>query len=78
MFEIDGQYTGQNKIKGMFDLNSGGNVVYATPSIWVSSENFLFQFGVSVPLTQNLFGKQNKFDYALNLNVAWSFYKVKK
>lgn len=74
MVEIDGQYTKKNRIKGTIDPNSGGNVIYATPSLWVSSKDVLVQFGVSFPLTQNLFGKQNKVDYALNFNVAWSFY----
>lgn len=74
MFEIDGQYNQKNRIKGQLDPNSGGNAIYATPSIWISSKEMLFQFGVSLPLNQNLFGKQHRFDYALNLNFAWSFY----
>lgn len=75
MLELDGQYNQKNRIKGRTDPNSGGNVFYITPSIWVSSKEFLFQFGVSLPLNQHLFGKQNKVEYALNLNAAWSFYK---
>lgn len=72
--EIDGQYSGKNRIKGHIDPTSGGNFIYVTPSLWVSSKDILFQFGVSVPINQHLFGKQNKFDYAFNLNMAWSFY----
>lgn len=74
MVEVDGQYNKRNRIRGSLDPNSGGNVIYVTPSVWVSSRSFLVQFGVSIPVNQNLFGQQNKFDYALNLNVAWSFY----
>lgn len=74
MVEVDGEYNKRNRIDGSIDRNSGGNVVYVTPSIWASNKNFLFQFGFSFPINQNLFGQQRKFDYALNLNVAWSFY----
>lgn len=74
MLEVDGQYNKKNRIHGDIDPNSGGNVIYVTPSLWVSSKEMLIQFGVSLPVNQNLFGKQNKFDYALNLNFAWSFY----
>ncbi len=74
MIEVDGQYNRKNRIKGDIDSNSGGNFILVTPSLWVSSKEILIQFGVSVPINQNLFGKQNKFDYALNFNFAWSFY----
>ena len=74
MMEVDGQYSKKNRIKGNIVNNSGGNVVYATPSIWISSKELIIQVGVSLPVTQNLFGHQHKFDYAFNLNFGWSFY----
>lgn len=74
MVEVDGQYNKKNRIKGVIDHNSGGNAIYVTPSVWISSKEMILQFGVSLPINQNLSGKQNRFDYALNLNFAWSFY----
>lgn len=74
MIELDGQYNRKNRIHGVIDKNSGGNAIYVTPSLWISSKEILIQFGISVPVNQNLFGRQRKFDYALNLNFAWSFY----
>lgn len=74
MVEIDGQYSKKNRARGIVDRNSGGNVIFATPSLWISSKDILIQFGVSLPITQNLFGRQQKFDYALNFNFGWSFY----
>jgi hypothetical protein len=74
MIEVDGQYNKKNRIDGSIDNNSGGNALYVTPSLWVSSKEMILQFGVSLPINQNLFGKQRKFDYALNFNFAWSFY----
>lgn len=75
MIEIDGQYNKKNRIDGVIDANSGGNTIYATPSLWVSSKDMLIQFGISLPINQNLFGVQRKFDYVLNFNFAWSFYE---
>lgn len=74
LLELDGQYGKRNRIRGHLDRNSGGNAIYFTPSLWVSSKNVLVQFGFSVPVNQNLFGHQHKYDFALNLNCAWSFY----
>lgn len=74
MVELDGQYSAKNHMCGATDPNSGGNVIYLTPSIWVSSKHFLIQFGFSFPVHQHLFGQQRKFNYALNVNCAWSFY----
>lgn len=74
MLEIDGQYSKKNRVRSIIDKNSGGNFIYATPSLWISSKTILIQFGISLPITQNLFGRQHKFDYGLNFNCSWSFY----
>lgn len=74
MVEVDGQYNKKNRIDGKKDPNSGGNILLVTPSLWISSKDMLLQFGISIPVNQNLFGKQNRIDYAFNLNFAWSFY----
>ena len=74
MLEIDGQYNKKNRIKGKIDFNSGGNIVFVTPSIWISNKEMLFQFGFSIPINQHTFGRQNKIDFAINANFAWSYY----
>lgn len=74
MVELDGQYNKRNRFDGLLDPNSGGNVIYLTPSFWASSNHFIFQLGLGAPIYQNLFGRQNRFDYTLNLSLAWSFY----
>lgn len=74
IFEVDGQYARKDRIRGKQDKNSGGNSIFATPSLWISSEEMIIQFGVSFPLNQNLFGKQRKFDYGFDFNFSWSFY----
>lgn len=74
MTEIDGTYSQRNIINGVTDSNSGGNIVYITPSIWASTKKFLFQFGVGFPATQNLYGNQPKETFLFAANVGWSIY----
>lgn len=74
MIEVDGQYQEQSIIRHHHELNTGGSVVFITPSLWVSSKTLLLQFGVSLPVHQNLFGNQRKINYALNFNLGFSFY----
>lgn len=50
MVEIDGQYSWKNKIHGIVDPNSGGNVIFITPSLWISSKHLILQFGAGAPL----------------------------
>lgn len=77
MMEVDGQYSGKNRGRHHFGRNSGGNVIYATPSLWVSNKNVLVQCGFSFPIAQHWFGRQNDLNIAFNLNFAWSFYPRK-
>lgn len=74
LIEVDGQYSKRNRIQGFIDPNSGGNFIFVTPSLWISTKEFLVQFGVSFPIYQKLNGRQGKFDYVINFNVARSFY----
>lgn len=74
MIELDGQYNKKNRIDGFIDNNSGGNIIFVTPSLWFSTRELILQFGVSLPVNQNLFGNQRKISYGFNFNIAWSFY----
>jgi hypothetical protein len=75
MIEFDGTYSEKNKIKGTTDPNSGGNVIFITPSIWLSSKRWIIQWGIGFPVIQNLNGHQNKIKYSIdyNLGVAFQF-----
>jgi len=72
MAEIDGTYTQRNRINGIIDPNSGGNILFVTPSIWASTKKFLFQLGVGVPVTQNLYGNQTRNTYLIAMNMGWT------
>jgi hypothetical protein len=73
MVEVDGTYTEKNKIKSKTDSNSGGNVVYVTPSLWLSSKKFIVQLGFGLPATQHLFGNQKRDEYLLSASFGWAF-----
>ena len=74
MVEADGIYFQKNIKNGITDPNSGGNVVYVTPSLWFSSKTLIIQPGVGFPVIQHLFGNQNKNSYLLALSLSWTFH----
>jgi len=73
MIEGDGVFSCRNRINGQIDPNSGGNVFYLTPSIWISSDNLIIQFGVGYPVAQELFGKQPKLYTAYTFTLGFTF-----
>ena len=73
MIEIDGYYTEKNKIKGSVDPNSNGNVIYVTPSLWISSEHWIVQLGAGCAIQQHLFGHQGRNQYLLIGNFGRTF-----
>lgn len=75
MLEFDGLYSQKNRIRGKSDRNSGGNVLYAVPSFLASSKYFLIQFGATIPVNQNLYGRQEKFDWGAAIYLSWSVYR---
>jgi hypothetical protein len=74
LLEADGTYAQKNKINGLADPNSGGNTIFLTPSLWVSSKTLSFQLGFGLPVVQHLFGNQLKNNYLVALSLGWSFY----
>lgn len=73
MVEITGLYDTKNKIRGLRDPNSGGNVIYVTPSLWLSTEKYIVQLGVGFPVAQHLFGQQTRNHYLLAGTLAYTF-----
>lgn len=74
MAEIDGTYSQRNRVQGLIDPNSGGNIVYVTPSLWASTKKLIFQFGIGFPITQHLYGNQTRDTFLLAANIGWSVY----
>jgi hypothetical protein len=70
MIEFDGTYSERDKIHGITDPNSGGNVLLVTPSIWLSTDQWFVQLGVSVPVVQQLNGQQQKLWFIIDYNIG--------
>lgn len=73
MFELFGIVTARDIVMNQRDLNSGGHILFAGPSLWMSSKHFELQVGVATPVYQKLNGVQNRFSYFFNTNIAWTF-----
>lgn len=73
MLELDGQYNSKDRVDGSKDPNTGGNVVFITPSLWISSEKIIIQLGWGGVLTQHLNGDQSKFTHQMLCNFGWTF-----
>jgi hypothetical protein len=68
-----GLYEQKEKVCGINNSNSGGNVFWIGPSLWVSSEKLIVQTGIAIPVAQKLFGKQNKDHYFLEIDIGYKF-----
>lgn len=73
MVEVDGTYSWKNRVKGEVDPNSGGNVIYVTPSLWFSSNKLIFQFGAGYPVVQHLFGHQERKFLLVAFDLGFTF-----
>lgn len=72
LMELDGQYANKDKLNGIPNPNSGGNVIYVTPSLAYSNQNIILQFGPSFAFAQHLFGQQNNNHYAYSMKITWT------
>lgn len=72
LLELFGTYSQKNKIGGISEPNSGGNIFYIGPSLWFSTQHFIFSTGIAFPVihTEQEFGKHN---YFLALELGWKF-----
>lgn len=73
MIEVDGLYASRNILHGCVNPNSGGNVIYVTPSLWISSERLIIQLGFGGVLTQHLYGNQSSFTHQVIGNFGLTF-----
>ncbi len=72
MLELNGTYVERNSLSGKTIPNTGGNTVEITPSLWYSTNNFIAQLGVTIPVVQQLNGTQVKSNYFLSANATWN------
>lgn len=79
VIEFDGAYTRKEETHSEEfgwekDGNSGGNVIFLTPSLFAASRNLAFQLGAGFPIVQQINGVQNKNHYLLAANLTLTLY----
>ncbi|HRE31498.1 MAG TPA: hypothetical protein PLD88_05925 [Candidatus Berkiella sp.] len=75
VLEFDGQFNQRNQVANIKDSNSGGNIIYMTLSLFISSEWLVLQVGAGIPLLQAWNGNQHNNNYIIAANVMFSFYQ---
>ncbi len=76
--EINGQYDPRIFTSHPVTHSSGGSVLsnghllFFSPSLFFSNPQWLFQIGVSLPITQHWLGTRDKVDYATAAGIAYT------
>lgn len=73
IIEFDGLYAKRDKRNNIIDQNSGGNTIVSNFLLWFSTEKLVLLGSVAVPITQRLFGQQNKNNYFIDVILGWKF-----
>lgn len=73
LLEFNGIYTGRDVRNGCIDCNSGGNIFYIAPSLFLSSEHLICQVGFAGIVGQHLFGCQDPLRYRVDFLIGWKF-----
>lgn len=73
LVEMDGQYSTANISTFLRDENSGGNLIYVTPSLWFSTPVLILQTGLGYAVSQNLLGNQRKNTYLWIMDFSLTF-----
>lgn len=68
MIELNSIFSQCDKSLGAKNPNSGGQVIYLGPTLWISTKKIFIQGGISFPIYEHLCGKQKKSDYLTVLN----------
>ncbi|MFT4058149.1 MAG: hypothetical protein QM652_01220 [Legionella sp.] len=74
LVELNGQYSDKTKLASHIVPNTGGNIVYVTPSLWLSIPKMIFQVGISLPVTQFWYGNQSNISYYVGSIVTWTIH----
>lgn len=72
LVELNGQYTDKTRLNSRAQPNSGGNIIYATPSLWYSTPKFIIQLGISLPINQYWYGDQPNTSYYASTIISYT------
>jgi hypothetical protein len=73
VLELNGEWHGHEKVAGVRDENSGGNVVYLSPGLRLSMNKWSGFLSVGIPVVNHVDGVQAEPDWRLLTGVAVNF-----
>jgi hypothetical protein len=74
ILELNGEWQDQLKISGVADKNSGGNTLYLSPGIRLSSmSNWVGNISVGIPVAQDLNGAHPESDWRMTIGLSRGF-----
>lgn len=74
LFELNGQYSAKTKLDSHHVPNTGGNIIYATPSLSFSTPKIMTQIGISLPVVQYWYGNQSNLSYYVSGIITWTIH----
>jgi len=73
LIEADGTLIWESKENGIKNSNTGGNTIYVSPSLFLSTMKWAFQAGVGSPVVQSLNGNQLKEYFRMRVDITYTF-----
>ncbi|HHT0593336.1 TPA: hypothetical protein ACTXXA_002249 [Legionella anisa] len=74
LLELSGQYSAKTKFNSHTVPNTGGNIIYATPSLSFSTPKIMIQVGISLPVAQYWYGNQSNISYYASGIITWTIH----
>lgn len=74
LLEFNGQYSAKTTHLSKTVPNTGGNIIYVTPSLWFSTSKLVVQVGISLPINQYWYGNQSNVSYYTGSIITWTIH----
>lgn len=74
LLELNGQYSAKTTLASNTVPNTGGNIIYVTPSLWFSTPKVVVQVGISLPINQYWYGDQSHISYYTASIITWTIH----
>ena len=71
LIEFSGISFKKDKLMDHIDPDSGGTTMYIGPSLYLATQNTIFQMGFQIPFYQKLNGDQAKTSFVVSVSFAW-------
>lgn len=72
LLEFNGQYSSKTKLASISLPDTGGNIIYATPSLSFATQKLVWQVGISLPIFQFWNGNQSNISYNVATVLSWT------